>query len=763
MFVLPIVTTSLVCALASPALALELGSLRMESTLGQPLRASIAYSLGANEQLYDFCIKLRPGSPGADVPPVSRATVALTRDAIILTGKTAVKDPLLAVELVVSCPYSPRIVRQYTLMIDPVLPATAGVPAGQMTAQPAAASPAPVRISTAAPAEPVVAPASRAPATGTLVPGDDYLVQSTDTASAIAARVQGRTVSLAVAVNELVAKNPHAFIDGDANRIMAAARVEIPSMRGGAAAPDSAAKASMDSATALPRDSRDAVPPVAALPEPAARDAVAALPASGVMKPATVLPEAAEIEPAETVPVAALPKPLETAPVAAVPKPLETTPVAAVPEPAGTMPAEAVAKVRAADMTADALATAPEVPSDSDVESPTAGTEQVLSADGASAETGIAGAATAEANTARAVGEDVAADASGDELKPGDIIAAAPLAAVTGAGSVRAQTPVVRTTARAPGTASSSSAWPMSRFVAGGAGILMLGLMVFFGRPLWSRFTSRPVNMPVPQPLEPEEEITQTNPVIGDVDFQFDAPIGQEPISLDADVEAGTGFGNAGEIDMAEDYGFTASGEQAKIDLDFDFDEDAGATHEPPPSAPPQEPVADLTPAATEEDYDVSMIIDATRQEIDDHDATAKDLRAVEVRTAAESGQYAISNDTLDTEIDLKILEQDYQDEFTATMAANAEIEKAAQELVQRMKEDQTVDVMLEDLAEGVTVEMPARETGDDDTAEITASIAFEFAGNDDLSEGDITARIQAAGSDVTVELPTKGNTDSKS
>jgi Tfp pilus assembly protein FimV len=47
---------------AIPASAIELGELTVQSRLGQPLRASIAYALAPNEQLSDYCVTLRPGA-----------------------------------------------------------------------------------------------------------------------------------------------------------------------------------------------------------------------------------------------------------------------------------------------------------------------------------------------------------------------------------------------------------------------------------------------------------------------------------------------------------------------------------------------------------------------------------------------------------------------------------------------------------------------------------------------------------------------------
>ena len=57
------------CGLAAaPVSALELGEISIDSTLGQPLRASIAYALSPNEQMFDFCIFLKPGMTTNGVP-----------------------------------------------------------------------------------------------------------------------------------------------------------------------------------------------------------------------------------------------------------------------------------------------------------------------------------------------------------------------------------------------------------------------------------------------------------------------------------------------------------------------------------------------------------------------------------------------------------------------------------------------------------------------------------------------------------------------
>ena len=111
------------CGLAAaPASALELGEIRVDSALGQPLRASIAYALAPNEQMFDFCIFLRPGRTVNGMPVISNARVTITDNAIVLNGRLPIREPMLAMQISVNCPYTAHLARDYTLMIDPPLP-----------------------------------------------------------------------------------------------------------------------------------------------------------------------------------------------------------------------------------------------------------------------------------------------------------------------------------------------------------------------------------------------------------------------------------------------------------------------------------------------------------------------------------------------------------------------------------------------------------------------------------------------------------------
>ena len=694
------------CGIAAfPAGALELGELRMESTLGQPLRASIAFALNPNEQVMDYCVSLRPGAPDGFIPSVTRASISVAGNRIILIGNAAVMDPLLNVRIAIDCPYTPDIIREYTAIVDPALPDEAPVPvaaAPAVIAAPAAAV-APIERSRAASpavvetdreiARPVAAATEALP----IQAGSEYRVRTGDTASAIAARISGRSATVAATVNALVTANPQAFDRGDANRIMAGSLLTIPgidsvvadqpvAMRQTAVA----ARTALADAEAISIHEPVVTPASPAAAGPATAAAVAptvALPASGAEPVAANLP--AEPEPIDEIAV-----------------------TEAIIEPAAPTMAEKAA-----------------TPDEATVETVTQGPDAPAT----------------------------------DELKPGDVIVKPPQ-------SVGARTaPAVVTPApRADETVESGSRW-LGWTLYGTGAIALLGGLIFFGRGALARFSSKPVG-PSAAPAENEEPDTAEVPrvVVDDVDFVFEDTINSRSISLDADLDDGSGLGDSDAMDVAQDFTFDpVSASTREIDLEIP----EGAEKEPvrvttdiiPPSHRIEElSILDTEVAPEPDDYDVSMIVDATKQSLDDYDLTAKDLHAFEIGDDAATGEYSISGDTLASDADLKTLERDYEEEFTMTQALNQEIVDAARELAKKLDGDQLADTLDVDLNFELdpTAQMPATATEQDETAdtgEITARLIPDLpadAVNDDIADDEITARFAAAGGDATVEMP---------
>jgi hypothetical protein len=117
--------------------------------------------------------------------------------------------------------------------------------------------------------------------------------------------------------------------------------------------------------------------------------------------------------------------------------------------------------------------------------------------------------------------------------------------------------------------------------------------------------------------------------------------------------------------------------------------------------------------------------------------------------------------------VDYKILEQDYQEEFTTTQALNAELARAAMELAENMENesaDDTADIQL-DATDEITTNLAAHSS-----TEITAEITAKLVGHgdavndeqitdlDDTSTNeDLTAELLESHDDVTVEMDVVG------
>jgi hypothetical protein len=710
------------CGLASlPADALELGDIRMESTLGQPLRASVAFALNPNEQLHDFCIYLRPGPTGGPIASVTRANLAVNGSRIVITGNTPVMDPLLNLQLAVDCPYTPNLSRQYTMIIDPVLPTeTAPMYAATQPANPPAV--------TARSTAPQVTQATRAQAVNSvpatpLTAGDEYRVRPGDTASTIVARVGDRNVSLRAAVERLVVANPDAFLQRNADRIMAGSVLTLPDLTEAYAEPDSATL----TAAETPASAND----TAVVESYSASFASAEAERTSVMENDPVVP-GAPTEAAVAFPLAdATPEPI----IESTPEPTATQePVRA--EPTVVLPP--VAEARAGE----ALVNGPEVDA-SAVREP--------AIDDVRAEASLVSPAP-----------NLAADSFGD-MKPGDVFIAAP-------GAARAAPPVVvASSTSGNGSRANDGAWSQAALLAG-AGVLFLTGLAFFGRRIRDRFGSVAVNAPT-TPSQPVEQANEkTASIVDDVDFDFEDTINAEAVSLDADLGAGTGLDDSSDVDVSQDFTFDSVAESTR-EFDLEITEAAAAEPESPTTdiIPPTHKIEEATiledeVAPESDDYDMSMIVDATKQPTDYDDATARDLQAVPVESdLAKTGEYAIADDTLATEADLKALELDYEEEFTQTQALNQEIEQAAQELAAKLDPADLADALEIDPELEPTAEMPASTT-DADAEEITASLELaDDAVNDDIVDGDITSKLAAAGSDVTVEMQVEsGKVDTK-
>lgn len=246
---------------ALPASALELGDLTIQSRLGQPLRASIAYALAPDEQLSNACISLRPGKSFGGMPNVGRASISVAHGVITLTGNTPIREPMISVQLTVSCPYSANIVREYTLFVDPASLFHAAPAINQETvAQSDTVTPA----TTAAPIQ-ASAVARRKPVQRDLEESTRYQVQHGDSLTQIVQRIENRSVAFWPAVNAIFVANPDAFMDSDPNKLKAGSWLSIPALA--ASGPVRTVSIAEPAVTAAPVAKPEIEPVIAVEPE----------------------------------------------------------------------------------------------------------------------------------------------------------------------------------------------------------------------------------------------------------------------------------------------------------------------------------------------------------------------------------------------------------------------------------------------------------------------------------------------------------------
>lgn len=212
--------------------ALGLGEVTLQSSLNQPLVAEIELlevrDLASNEVLPSLASPEEFAKAGVDrqyfltdlkFTPVLKPN---GKSVIRVTSSKTVREPYLNFLVEVLWPNG-RLLREYTLLLDPPLysPQTAAAAAPQLPA----AAPAP---------RPAVAPAASAPsaprpvatAPSSAIAGNEYRTNRNDTLWEIAQRVGGGSIHQAMlAIQDL---NPDAFIGGNINRMKSGQVLRLP-------------------------------------------------------------------------------------------------------------------------------------------------------------------------------------------------------------------------------------------------------------------------------------------------------------------------------------------------------------------------------------------------------------------------------------------------------------------------------------------------------------------------------------------------------
>ena len=274
---------ALLCSVASsPAFALGLGRITVQSALGEMLKAEIDVPEITPEEAATLRLGIAVPSAfkaaGMEYSPmlagfqVTLQKRANGRSYIALSSSRPVTEPF--VDLILEASWaSGRLVRDYTMLFDPpslrqaapglVIPTAPAVP--RTSALPAPATPPragsaavtpsaiPSRVAPRPAGPTVIQPAPRS-STAAVMPaaaGQKIEVRAGDTAGKIAAQNKPTSVSLDQMLVALLRGNPQAFISGNINRLKAGAVLNIP------AESDAAAVSSSEASQTIFAQSKD--------------------------------------------------------------------------------------------------------------------------------------------------------------------------------------------------------------------------------------------------------------------------------------------------------------------------------------------------------------------------------------------------------------------------------------------------------------------------------------------------------------------------
>ncbi len=214
---------------APVASAAGLGRISVQSALGQPLRAEVELTAVSAEEAASLAVKLASAAAFQQAnldfnPALAGVRVALDRRGegryvVRITSQTAVSEPYLDLLLELTSSTG-RVLREYTILLDPPALRTAQEVVAPSAARPAAPAPA-----TAAAAAPASRPAPAGPATAG---ASSVTVNRGDTLGSIAEKTRPAAASLDQMLVALFRANPAAFIGSNMNNLRAGAVLSVP-------------------------------------------------------------------------------------------------------------------------------------------------------------------------------------------------------------------------------------------------------------------------------------------------------------------------------------------------------------------------------------------------------------------------------------------------------------------------------------------------------------------------------------------------------
>ncbi len=216
--------------------ALGLGEVTLQSALNQPLVAEIELlevrDLASNEVLPSLASPEEFNKAGVDrqffltdlkFTPVLKPN---GKSVIRVTSSKPVREPYVNFLVEVLWPNG-RLLREYTLLLDPPLYAPQSVVTSAPQTAAVAPAPRPQAAAAPRPSVPASAPVASAPAaTSSALQGSEYKTTANDTLWEIAQRVGGGSVhQTMLAIQDL---NPNAFIGGNINRLKNGQVLRLP-------------------------------------------------------------------------------------------------------------------------------------------------------------------------------------------------------------------------------------------------------------------------------------------------------------------------------------------------------------------------------------------------------------------------------------------------------------------------------------------------------------------------------------------------------
>jgi Tfp pilus assembly protein FimV len=231
--------------------AVGLGALTVNSHLGQPLDVTVPVTLAAGESMPKDCVAPTRGNSGIGSPKnLQVKSPAATQPGtynLRVTTTNALHEPMYEISLLIDCPGTSLLLRQYVLMldlpgIDTTTPVTSNVEitgnidttsrtetTGDILTVPVVTGQNSSQAAT--PTSTINQRTTRSlRATRALIPaGEAYRVSKGDTLSTIAARIDGRSPNTVWSISRLIfSENSHAFISNNPDLIKLGSMIRIP-------------------------------------------------------------------------------------------------------------------------------------------------------------------------------------------------------------------------------------------------------------------------------------------------------------------------------------------------------------------------------------------------------------------------------------------------------------------------------------------------------------------------------------------------------